>query len=237
MHSFNAARAAVRELAHSRAVNLTDDQVDVLVYLADLDGRPAGDPTQLGPGDAAIWEVDGEQTAAYRDESGTLHAVSAVCTHLGCTVTWNSGRRRGTAPATAPASATTATSCTDLPQSRFPLARCEARLMCMQLRRRHGAQAVEVTQHRYGWQARCVDDGRQPLVGVGTDPNEALCNLAEAIALRDASPRGPRREDEADVEVGGKRRPGCVGLGRSAAAHAGPREQTGKGDRSQRGPQ
>jgi Rieske Fe-S protein len=28
--------------------------------------------------------------AVYRDEAGTLHRVSAVCTHLGCIVHWNS---------------------------------------------------------------------------------------------------------------------------------------------------
>jgi glycine/D-amino acid oxidase-like deaminating enzyme/nitrite reductase/ring-hydroxylating ferredoxin subunit len=54
-------------------------------------GSPAGTPADLQPGDAAILEVDGEQTAAYRDEHGELHAVSAVCTHMKCTVAWNAG--------------------------------------------------------------------------------------------------------------------------------------------------
>jgi Rieske Fe-S protein len=63
-----------------------------------VDGRPEGDPTQLRPGDAAILEVDGEQTAAYRDERGTVHAVSAVCTHLACTVEWNSGEKSWDCP-------------------------------------------------------------------------------------------------------------------------------------------
>jgi glycine/D-amino acid oxidase-like deaminating enzyme/nitrite reductase/ring-hydroxylating ferredoxin subunit len=61
-------------------------------------GRPDGDPTGLGPGDAAILEVDGEQTAAYRDENGGLHAVSAVCTHMGCTVEWNGGEKSWDCP-------------------------------------------------------------------------------------------------------------------------------------------
>lgn len=61
-------------------------------------GRPEGDPTQLEPGDAAILEVEGEQTAAYRSEDGRLHAVSAVCTHLGCTVEWNSGEKSWDCP-------------------------------------------------------------------------------------------------------------------------------------------
>jgi Rieske Fe-S protein len=43
----------------------------------------------LAPGDAAILKIDGDNVAAYRDEAGTLHAVSAVCTHMGCIVGWN----------------------------------------------------------------------------------------------------------------------------------------------------
>ena len=33
--------------------------------------------------------VSGERVAVYRDEAGAVHAVSPVCTHMGCTVTWN----------------------------------------------------------------------------------------------------------------------------------------------------
>lgn len=31
----------------------------------------------------------GERLAVYRDPKGDLHAVSSVCTHLGCTVRFN----------------------------------------------------------------------------------------------------------------------------------------------------
>ncbi|MEA3033262.1 MAG: hypothetical protein QOH86_1278 [Sphingomonadales bacterium] len=44
---------------------------------------------ELAPGDAAILKIDGDNVAAYRDESGQVHAVSAVCTHMGCIVGWN----------------------------------------------------------------------------------------------------------------------------------------------------
>ncbi|HTJ75826.1 MAG TPA: FAD-dependent oxidoreductase [Acidimicrobiales bacterium] len=43
----------------------------------------------LDPGDAAVLVVGSERVAAYRDEAGRVHAVSPVCTHMGCTVTWN----------------------------------------------------------------------------------------------------------------------------------------------------
>lgn len=44
----------------------------------------------LAPGDSAIVEADGKSCAAWRAPDGQLHAVSAVCTHLGCKVHWNS---------------------------------------------------------------------------------------------------------------------------------------------------
>ncbi len=44
---------------------------------------------QLANGAGAIVEIDGNALAAYRDPLGQLHAVSAVCTHLGCKVHWN----------------------------------------------------------------------------------------------------------------------------------------------------
>jgi glycine/D-amino acid oxidase-like deaminating enzyme/nitrite reductase/ring-hydroxylating ferredoxin subunit len=44
----------------------------------------------LGPGEAAVVDVDGDAVAAYRDPSGALHTASATCTHMGCKVSWNS---------------------------------------------------------------------------------------------------------------------------------------------------
>jgi Rieske Fe-S protein len=44
----------------------------------------------LAPGDSAIVDVGGQSCAAWRSPEGELHAVSAVCTHMGCKVHWNS---------------------------------------------------------------------------------------------------------------------------------------------------
>jgi 3-phenylpropionate/trans-cinnamate dioxygenase ferredoxin reductase component len=54
--------------------------------LSKADPTPA---TALTNGEARVLQVDGEKLAVYRDEQGSLHAVSAVCTHLGCLVEWN----------------------------------------------------------------------------------------------------------------------------------------------------
>lgn len=53
---------------------------------------------ELAPGDAAIMKVDGENVAAFRDEEGRIHAVSAVCSHMGCIVGWNSTDRTWDCP-------------------------------------------------------------------------------------------------------------------------------------------
>jgi glycine/D-amino acid oxidase-like deaminating enzyme/nitrite reductase/ring-hydroxylating ferredoxin subunit len=48
-------------------------------------------PTVAGlrPGEGAVVEIGGEMTAVYANSAGDLLAVSAICTHLGCTVAFN----------------------------------------------------------------------------------------------------------------------------------------------------
>src|SRR5690606_2174554 len=50
-------------------------------------GRPQ--EVELAPGEAGIVEIDGAQLAISKEDDGTLHTVSAICTHLGCVVGWN----------------------------------------------------------------------------------------------------------------------------------------------------
>jgi glycine/D-amino acid oxidase-like deaminating enzyme/nitrite reductase/ring-hydroxylating ferredoxin subunit len=45
---------------------------------------------QIRSGKAAILRSGATKVAAYRDPAGQLHTRSAVCTHLGCIVSWNS---------------------------------------------------------------------------------------------------------------------------------------------------
>jgi nucleotide-binding universal stress UspA family protein len=45
--------------------------------------------SQLQAGEGGIVERHGEKLAAFRDERGDLHTMSARCTHLGCIVGWN----------------------------------------------------------------------------------------------------------------------------------------------------
>jgi glycine/D-amino acid oxidase-like deaminating enzyme/nitrite reductase/ring-hydroxylating ferredoxin subunit len=48
------------------------------------------DVAELKAGDGAIIRRGLTKVACYRDESGALHERSAICTHLGCVVQWNS---------------------------------------------------------------------------------------------------------------------------------------------------
>lgn len=40
-------------------------------------------------GAGAIIDHNGKKVAVYKDDEGKVHAVSAVCTHLGCIIGWN----------------------------------------------------------------------------------------------------------------------------------------------------
>jgi glycine/D-amino acid oxidase-like deaminating enzyme/nitrite reductase/ring-hydroxylating ferredoxin subunit len=55
----------------------------------------AGD---LEPGTGAVGSSDKEAVAAFLDESGLLHTVSATCTHLGCLVSFNTAERSWDCP-------------------------------------------------------------------------------------------------------------------------------------------
>ncbi|MDQ1709441.1 MAG: hypothetical protein QOG49_826 [Frankiaceae bacterium] len=52
----------------------------------------------VAPGGGAIVRVDGEKVAVHRDDAGDLHALSAVCTHLGCIVAFNNAEKSWDCP-------------------------------------------------------------------------------------------------------------------------------------------
>jgi Rieske Fe-S protein len=49
-------------------------------------------------GEGKLAKSNGKTVAAYRDNSGKLTVLSPVCTHLGCTVRWNSADRTWDCP-------------------------------------------------------------------------------------------------------------------------------------------
>jgi len=70
---------------------------------AESDGAPAGGGRsvvrhRIEPGEGVVVDVGGEHCAAYRDTSGILHLVSAVCSHLGGTVGFNDAEKTWECP-------------------------------------------------------------------------------------------------------------------------------------------
>ena len=49
-------------------------------------------------GEGRIVELNGEQAAVYRDPSGAVQVVAAICTHMGCLVDWNEAERTWDCP-------------------------------------------------------------------------------------------------------------------------------------------
>ncbi len=56
------------------------------------------DVSALRDGQGAVLRHGLSKVAVYRDEQGTLHECSAVCTHLGCIVQWNPGEKSWDCP-------------------------------------------------------------------------------------------------------------------------------------------
>ncbi len=52
----------------------------------------------LSAGEGDIVNLDGDTVAAFRDDDGVVHAVTADCTHLGCRVTFNTAERSWDCP-------------------------------------------------------------------------------------------------------------------------------------------
>ena len=63
-----------------------------------LDRGDAAALDGLAPGEGRLVRLGGRKTAAYRDDAGRLHALSPVCTHLGCHVKWNPAERSWDCP-------------------------------------------------------------------------------------------------------------------------------------------
>lgn len=75
------------------------ENVEVAAHLVSgyLSRRPKSFD-ELSPREAAIMEIDGKRTAVFKDEQGAVHAVSAVCSHMGCIVGWNETDRTWDCP-------------------------------------------------------------------------------------------------------------------------------------------
>jgi glycine/D-amino acid oxidase-like deaminating enzyme/nitrite reductase/ring-hydroxylating ferredoxin subunit len=55
-------------------------------------------PDMIAPGEGAVMRRGRKKIAVYKDEAGSIHEMSAVCTHLYCIVDWNTAEKTWDCP-------------------------------------------------------------------------------------------------------------------------------------------
>jgi glycine/D-amino acid oxidase-like deaminating enzyme/nitrite reductase/ring-hydroxylating ferredoxin subunit len=80
---FNPNRIELNGVASMMKANLTVAKDFVLDHLARAKRE------DVAPGEGCIVKTDDGEEAIYRAPDGTVHAVSTICTHMGCQVHWN----------------------------------------------------------------------------------------------------------------------------------------------------
>jgi Rieske Fe-S protein len=92
--------AATRVKPISSAGTFASENVDFPMHLVSdrLHPPEAKSPIDILPGQGKTVRVRGERLAVYRDPQGSLHAVSSVCTHLGCLVKFNNAEKTWDCP-------------------------------------------------------------------------------------------------------------------------------------------
>ena len=96
LDAFDPLRATVRASARE----FTEENTDVAKRFAGdwAKGLWTSELQDLDHNEATVCRQDGDVLGVYRDESGDLHAVDAVCPHLGCLVHWNDGEQTWDCP-------------------------------------------------------------------------------------------------------------------------------------------
>lgn len=79
-----AAKEVVKNAVHFIGDRLTSDSLPDFATIRDGEGQ--------------VVVVKDERVAAYRDNNGDLHTLSAICTHSGCVVKWNSSEQTWDCP-------------------------------------------------------------------------------------------------------------------------------------------
>ncbi|MGH7244180.1 MAG: FAD-dependent oxidoreductase [Phycisphaerales bacterium] len=72
------------------AVEFVKENAAAAAHVADyLTSGDVDSIDQIRPGEGAVMREGMHKVAVYRDDSGTIHKCSAICTHLKCIVQWN----------------------------------------------------------------------------------------------------------------------------------------------------
>lgn len=92
--------SATRVKPLSAAATYVGENVDFPMHLVSdrLHPPEAKSADEIRPGEGKTLRHRGERLAVYRDPQGALHAVSSVCTHLGCLVKFNNAEKTWDCP-------------------------------------------------------------------------------------------------------------------------------------------
>jgi glycine/D-amino acid oxidase-like deaminating enzyme/nitrite reductase/ring-hydroxylating ferredoxin subunit len=92
--------SATRVKPVSSAGTYLEENIDFPMHLVSdrLHPPEAKSPADIRPGEGKTIRLRGERLAVYRDPQGALHAVSSVCTHLGCLVKFNNAEKTWDCP-------------------------------------------------------------------------------------------------------------------------------------------
>jgi glycine/D-amino acid oxidase-like deaminating enzyme/nitrite reductase/ring-hydroxylating ferredoxin subunit len=94
--------AELYDPSRKTAVALADfakENLNVAAQYADLvTPGEVGSVDEIAKGDGAVIRTGLSKAAIYRDDDGVVHAVSAVCRHLGCIVAWNRAEKTWDCP-------------------------------------------------------------------------------------------------------------------------------------------
>jgi Rieske Fe-S protein len=72
-------------------IDFLNENLNVTAHYTDwLTGGEIGSTDELERHEGCIVRRGLTKIAAYRDDEGVLHERQAICTHLGCVVSWNS---------------------------------------------------------------------------------------------------------------------------------------------------
>jgi glycine/D-amino acid oxidase-like deaminating enzyme/nitrite reductase/ring-hydroxylating ferredoxin subunit len=93
---FDSGRVALRQAAPALMENTGRTLANLVARKLPHPSLP--DVADLSPGEGGVVSVGRHRAAAFRDEDGVVHAVSAACTHLGCQVQFNPAERTWDCP-------------------------------------------------------------------------------------------------------------------------------------------
>ena len=87
-----------RKIIHGFSEYVTEQANTLSQYSDWVKGGEVSSISDIPIGEGAIVQEGADKLAVYHDSDGKIHTVSAVCTHLGCIVHFNSAERSWDCP-------------------------------------------------------------------------------------------------------------------------------------------